>query len=50
VWAGDDSESTRCHACGQLLIERQGYAIRANRLIEGNHCPGCQMELPGVWK
>jgi pyruvate formate lyase activating enzyme len=49
VWAGDDSESTRCHACGHLLIERQGYAIRANRLVEGNRCPGCRAELPGVW-
>jgi len=50
LWAGDDTESTRCHSCGQTLIERRGYTIIANRLTAGGRCPKCQTELAGVFQ
>lgn len=43
-----DRENTRCPACGQVLIERQGFSIRQNRL-RGGRCPACATEIPGVW-
>ncbi len=50
LWAGDDTESTRCHSCGQTLIERRGYTIISNRLTAGGRCPKCQTELAGVFQ
>ena len=41
-------ENTRCPGCGELLIERLGYRILANRL-RGGTCPGCHRSIPGVW-
>ncbi|MDD4891153.1 MAG: AmmeMemoRadiSam system radical SAM enzyme [Phycisphaerae bacterium] len=49
LWAGDDTESTRCHSCRRTLIERRGYTIRATHLVEGNKCPACGTELAGVF-
>lgn len=43
-----DRENTKCPACGQVLIERQGFSIRQNRLRAGR-CPACATEIPGVW-
>lgn len=48
LW-GDASESTRCHACGRMLIERDGYAILANHL-DGGRCPACGAECAGVFE
>ncbi|HOO16816.1 MAG TPA: AmmeMemoRadiSam system radical SAM enzyme [Phycisphaerae bacterium] len=44
-----DRENTKCPACGQVLIERQGFSIRLNRLRAGR-CPACGTEIPGVWE
>ena len=41
-------ESTRCPGCGTLLIERHGYRIRENRLVDGK-CPECGLSIPGIW-
>ncbi|HEU5182696.1 MAG TPA: AmmeMemoRadiSam system radical SAM enzyme [Candidatus Polarisedimenticolia bacterium] len=55
VYAGNlpgrvgDWENTRCPGCGELLIERLGYRILANRLLSGS-CPACRRPVPGVWK
>jgi pyruvate formate lyase activating enzyme len=46
---GDDNESTRCAACGTMLIGRSGFAILENRLVDGR-CPKCSQSLPGIWK
>jgi pyruvate formate lyase activating enzyme len=43
---GSDSESTFCHNCGHILIERTGYAIFTNRIIEGC-CANCKTKIPG---
>ena len=39
---------TYCPACNQALIERDGFAVIKNSLIDGK-CPNCQRELEGVW-
>lgn len=43
---GSDAESTFCHSCGHILIERTGYTIRANRITEGC-CANCKSEIAG---
>jgi len=42
-------EDTRCPECGTTVIERSGFSVKANRLIEG-HCPGCAVAIPGLWE
>ena len=44
-----DRENTKSPACGQVLIELQGFSIRQNRLRAGR-CPACGTEIPGVWE
>lgn len=39
-------QSTYCHACGSLLIERDWYAIGKNH-IEHGKCPKCSATIPG---
>ena len=41
-------ENTYCPGCGELLIERSGYRIRAMR-IKNDACPKCARRIPGVW-
>jgi len=41
-------ENTYCPACGELLIERVGYRIRAMRVKDGA-CAKCSRRIPGVW-
>ncbi len=41
---GHDGESTRCPSCGEIAIERRGYALgRLN--LEGARCASCGYEL-----
>ena len=42
-------ENTYCLACGDLLIERYGYRIRAYRLTREGRCPACSAAVPGRW-
>jgi pyruvate formate lyase activating enzyme len=44
-----ENESTRCHACGEILIERYGYYIRNYRLTRDGACPNCATKIPGRW-
>jgi len=46
---GQGGENTYCYGCGELLIERVGYAIKGFILQEGK-CPKCQAAIDGVWK
>lgn len=59
VYAGNvhnpENDSTYCHECGELLIERDWYELRKWNLKKG-HCPQCQTKCsglfndrPGVW-
>lgn len=43
---GHPEENTRCHACGTVVIERAGFAVRRGTLRDGK-CPGCGTEIPG---
>jgi len=45
---GDPSESTYCPKCGKMLINRVGYKIRQNNLVNGK-CKWCDEKIPGVW-
>jgi pyruvate formate lyase activating enzyme len=41
-------ENTNCPGCGEVLVERSGYRIRAMRIKNGA-CPKCSRLIPGVW-
>ncbi len=45
---GSDAEHTYCPNDGTLLIERYGYAIHRNALVDGA-CPTCGRSVAGVW-
>lgn len=44
---GDAGENTRCHGCGNLLIERFGFSIKRVGL-DGTRCRACGVEMVGV--
>jgi len=44
---GDQAENTICANCGQPLIERHGYKIIGNHLLE-NACANCGRKLEGI--
>ncbi len=44
-----DRESTKCHACGALLIRRRGFLVTQNRIV-GGACPDCRTPVAGVWE
>ncbi|MCX7983785.1 MAG: AmmeMemoRadiSam system radical SAM enzyme [Bacteroidetes bacterium] len=41
-------ENTYCPSCKALLIERKGFRILSNELVEGK-CPQCSTTIPGRW-
>src|SRR4030067_1099820 len=43
---GHPGENTWCHACGELLIERDLFVIRTCR-IRRSRCPKCGTAIPG---
>ncbi len=43
---GSKSESTFCHSCNRMLIERVGYRIIANNIKESK-CPDCGTKIAG---
>ncbi len=45
---GHPAESTYCPGCGETLIDRRGYTIRAYNL-EANRCKYCSREIPGIF-
>jgi pyruvate formate lyase activating enzyme len=47
--AGLVDESTHCPKCSQLLIQREGFSVRTNRLQAGLCC-ACSCAIEGVWK
>jgi pyruvate formate lyase activating enzyme len=46
---GDDGEKTRCHQCGELIIDRFGFTVRKSGIQKGQ-CFKCQADIPGVWE
>jgi pyruvate formate lyase activating enzyme len=45
---GHPAQSTKCSKCGEILIERTGFAVSVKSL-EKNLCKKCQTPLPGVF-
>jgi pyruvate formate lyase activating enzyme len=43
-----EAESTACHKCRKLLIERIGYFVKQNH-VAGGKCRFCGTAIPGVW-
>ncbi len=43
-----ESENTICPVCGLVLIERLGYRVMRNSIIDGR-CPQCGSAISGVW-
>ncbi len=46
---GDQGENTFCPNCGFLLVEREGYLVSQNNVVNGR-CRKCKFEIAGVWK
>jgi pyruvate formate lyase activating enzyme len=46
---GNKGENTYCPGCGEILIERYGYRIGQNKIVDGK-CAGCGVAIPGVWR
>ncbi len=44
---GQGHENTFCPACRTVLIERYGFAVRANRIKDGC-CPACGTPIAGI--
>jgi len=42
-------QSTRCHECGALVIERDWYRLGAWRLTGDGRCANCDTRVPGVF-
>ena len=42
-------ENTYCPTCRETLIERQGFRVSRNILMDGC-CPKCSTSIPGFWK
>jgi pyruvate formate lyase activating enzyme len=45
----NEAESTYCHHCKKLIIERRGFSILRNSMKNGK-CGFCQEKIPGVWE
>ena len=43
------SRDTHCPECGKLLIDRTGFEIIVNNLVDG-YCPNCSRVIEGIWK
>ena len=46
---GDPTTWTYCPKCKKVLIKREGYFIRENRIRDGK-CPYCGAKIYGVWE
>jgi pyruvate formate lyase activating enzyme len=45
---GHPGDNTYCHNCGEMIIQRQGFAVVAYRIKDGK-CQYCGTAIPGVW-
>lgn len=43
-----EAENTYCHNCNRLIIERHGYFVKENNIIN-KRCRFCGTLIPGVW-
>jgi pyruvate formate lyase activating enzyme len=45
---GHFSENTYCHKCNKIVVERKGFRIAGNYIVNGK-CKYCGEKIPGVW-
>ncbi len=45
----ENLENTYCPGCHTLVVEREGFRVIKNKLVDGT-CPTCSRRIPGVWK
>ncbi len=46
---GGGGENTYCPSCHKVMIERYGFSIQANNMVQGC-CSKCSSTIPGIWK
>jgi pyruvate formate lyase activating enzyme len=46
---GSKASNTYCPECGKLLVERLGYTITRNHVVNGK-CEFCEEKIAGVWE
>ena len=46
---GHETQDTYCPACRKKIIDRSGFRIRENHIVDG-HCGFCGEPIAGVWK
>lgn len=47
--AGHEADSTCCHSCSEMIIERFGYKVSSIEM-DGNKCRYCGTVQPGIWR
>jgi pyruvate formate lyase activating enzyme len=45
-----EGENTVCPNCNLVLVDRQGYVIVENKLLDRNTCQRCGELIPGIWQ
>jgi len=45
---GSDAQNTRCPECNKIVIERKGYRILQNNIVQGK-CKNCSTRIAGYW-
>jgi pyruvate formate lyase activating enzyme len=46
---GINAQNTYCPKCGELVVERKGYSVINNGLVNGT-CSKCGEQIAGVWE
>jgi len=46
--SGDNTESTYCYNCSELLIKRSGDVVEQNNVTDKSECPKCKALIDGV--
>ena len=46
---GHEASNTYCPKCKKLLVERKGFFIAQNHIID-SHCEYCGEKIDGVWE
>jgi len=44
----EEGSSTRCHACGSVVIQRGAMGVRSD-VPPGGACPACGRKIAGIW-
>ena len=44
-----DKENTYCYNCGSLLIERSGFSVVGNKIVDGLKCFKCKSKIDGLF-